>query len=170
MKTFGSMLLGLSLILLSILGTIGFIADYKYERNVISYWNLAEKASTIEKKSEYIDLFVQSIDKAKYYDQYNAIFLKTPDNSFIENMTALKSFQNRLHEIKLIPVSSFEYQTAIQQITAQEQGEAYTMLCVFEGIWYKENFIYLWDWVRTLIIGICIVGGAIGVLIIVIEN
>lgn len=40
--------------------------------------------------------------------------------------------------------NSFQYNTAIQQITQQEQGEAIDMLSVFQGCWYKENYILLW--------------------------
>ena len=59
-------------------------------------------------------------------------------------------------------VASFEYQTAIQQITAQEQGEAQAMLEVFSGIWWKNNYIFLWEWVAVLEVVFCIFLIALG--------
>jgi hypothetical protein len=61
-----------------------------------------------------------------------------------------------LDEIQKMNVASFEYQTAIQQITAQEQGEAQAMLEVFSGIWWKNNYIFLWEWIAGLEVVFCI--------------
>ena len=85
------------------------------------------------------------------------LFFKTPDNSFDKNLEALQSLKTRLDEIQKMNVTSFEYQTAIQQITAQEQGEAQDMLEVFSGIWWKNNYLFLWEWVAVLEVVLCIV-------------
>ena len=61
-------------------------------------------------------------------------------------------------------VASFEYQTAIQQITAQEQGEAQAMLEVFSGIWWKNNYIFLWDWIAAVEVFFCIFLIAVGLI------
>jgi uncharacterized membrane protein len=62
-------------------------------------------------------------------------------------------------------VSSFEYQTAIQQITDQEQGGASPMLSVFEGIWWKTNYFLLWDWVGAVFVVILEIGFIVGLVI-----
>jgi hypothetical protein len=154
--------LGASILLLITL-SFAVIADYQYENKIISQWNLAEKASTIELKSQYIDQFMVAIDKPEFRGQYNAVILKTPDNSFDANFNALQSFQGRLQEIKTMDVRSFEYQTAIQQITAQEQGEADEMLSVIHGIWLKDNYPLLWDWVCAVQVLLSIVILCIGI-------
>ena len=134
--------------ILLVCNIIGEVAgNYSYSKNFESSWNLAEKASTIQQKSTYIDAFIQKLEAGGFQGEYNALFLETPNNSFDENLKALKSLQGRLHEIQTMDPTSFQYNTAIQQITAQEQGEAKPMMDVFEGIWWKENHFFLWSWV-----------------------
>lgn len=124
---------------------------YEYNNKFSSYWELADKSSTIEEKSKYINLFVEAFEKQDdLAGQYNAIFYKTPTESFDKNLQALKSLQQRLDEIKTMDIKSFEYQTAIQQITAQEQGEAGSMLHTLEGTWVKQNYFLLWNWIGVI--------------------
>lgn len=124
-------------------------ADYEYDRSVGSYWALSDKASTLQQKSAYLDSFVNTIQNAGLSGN-NAVFFKTPDNSYTENMIALKSLQGRMHQIQGMDEQSFAYQTAIQQITAQEQGEGTKLTDTFEGIWYLSNYPTLWDWYDLL--------------------
>lgn len=126
------------------------IGHYQYEKDYSSHWELAQKASTIEKKIEGIDRFVLALEQSGLNGKYDAIFLETPNNSFNQNLFALRSLQKRLHEIKNMDVKSFEYQLAMQQITQQEQNEAYEMLEVFNGVWWKENHFLLWDWIAVV--------------------
>jgi len=165
MKAFGIGLTILTAILLIMTIATGFIGAYQYEKQFSSYWNLADKSSTITKKAEYIDKFVNAIENGKFTGEYNAIIMQTPDNSFDQNFIALKTLQQRLHEISGMDVTSFQYQTAIQQITEQEQGEAYEMLKVFKGIWWKENHFFLWNWICFVQLCIVIIGLVIGIAI-----
>lgn len=126
------------------------LADYEYNNQYGSYWELADKASTLEQKSKMINEFVARLENSGE-SGHNAIWLKTPDNSWDKNMEALKTLQLRLEEIKTMNPNSFEYQQAISQITSQEQGEADKMLHTIEGIWYKNNHFFLWSWIGTLI-------------------
>ncbi len=139
--------------------------SYEYSTGFESYWELAYKSSSILEKSKYVNIFVEKLDSSGLNGQYDAIFYETPNNSFDRNLDALKSLRDRLEEIKTMDVSSFEYQTAIQQITAQEQGNAQGMLYVLSGTWAKENYFLLWGWIGTinwllLIICICVSFGA----------
>lgn len=138
-------LLGIILVIFLIL------ANYNWSNNFLSYWNLADKSSTIDAKSGYIDQFVKKIEDGKFSD-YNAIFLKTPDNNFEKNFTALKTLQGRLQEIKTMDIESFAYQQAIQQITAQEQGEAQDMLLQLKGCWMLRNYLLLWGWISEIFV------------------
>src|SRR6266550_3352381 len=95
------------------------LTSYQYERQVGSFWELSVKASTLDKKADYLDQFVAAIDSA-HLSGYNAVWLQTPDNSIAQNMVALHSLQKRMAEIRGMDVTSFAYQQAISQITAQE--------------------------------------------------
>jgi len=125
------------------------LADYSYSRQVESFWNLSVKASTIQKKSAYLDQYVAALEAVRMADS-SALWLKTPDNSVEQNKLALYSLQDRMHEILTMNVSSFEYQQAMAQITGQEQDEAHKMLSVFKDAWYLEHHFFLWDWMGVL--------------------
>ena len=130
------------------------VTSYKYEKEVESYWNLAEKASTIEQKNEYIIKFASTLKNLHLEGKYNSIFFKTPDNSFDENFKALESFQNRLLEIRDMDPFSFEYQMELFKIPRifKEQGEANAMLSVFKSTWIKSVAIFIWDWIGALVV------------------
>jgi hypothetical protein len=165
MKAIGTILLITGIIIICGCIVNNISGRYSYERNFNSFWNLADKSSTLEAKREYIGKFITALSKGNFEGKYNAVFLTTPDNSFDMNFKALNTLYQRLDEIKTMNPSSFEYQTAIQQITAQEQGEAEPMLAVFRGIWWKENHFFLWDWMGLITILGCIVMIMMGIMI-----
>lgn len=147
-------LIGIAMVILTVvLGGLGIrqeiLADYEYNNQIGSYWSLSEKASSLTAKADYLDKFVYAVDNAGLSGN-NAIFLKTPNNSVEQNLNALHSLQTRMIEIRGMDVTSFAYQQAISQITAQEQGEAKAMLGEIEGSWYLKNHFWLWDWIDVL--------------------
>ena len=145
MKTSGILLL-VGSILLSAIWIFNYVgANAEWENEIGANWTLADKSSTIAEKSDYINKFVEALEKANLQGTNDALFFPTPDNNFDKNLQALKTLQARLETIKTMKQDSFEYQTAIQQITAQEQGEAQNMLSVLEGSWYKVNHYFLWN-------------------------
>lgn len=142
--------------------------EYLYEKKTLCYWNLAEKSSTIEKKEEYISKFVTTLPENIDMNGYNAIFLKTLDNSVEKNYEMLKTLQQRLKDIKKMDITSFAYQAAIQQITAQEQGEAIKMLSVFEGNYFLNNYPICWNWIGGITLLFWIILGLTG--FVILEN
>lgn len=149
------------LLLIALGATVFYIhaivkANYEYNNTIKSSWDLADKASTIAQKSDYIDQFVAKLEASGLQGTNNALYFPTPDNSFDKNLEAVKSLQSRLHSVKTMDENSFAYQTAIQQITAQEQGEADNMLSVFSGSWWKVHHYYLWNgwWTLTIVLGL----------------
>lgn len=151
MKTFLTILA--ASVLLLIVWIVAYLrADYYYEANVQSEWELADKSSTIPAKREHLDRFVATLERQNLQGRYDALIFPTPNNSFDANFAALKTLQSRLQEIEGMDVKSFEYQTAIQQITAQEQGEAQSMLKTFFGAWMLREHFLLWDWVGVSIV------------------
>ena len=130
------------------------MANYTYEKTYSQLWALADKSSTIPAKQQYISQFLDVLKKGKEngdFANYDALFLKTPNNSFDANVKALQTLSERLTEIQGMNPNSFEYNTAIQQITAQEQGEAHAMLAVFQGCYDLNSYFFVWDWVGGLI-------------------
>ncbi len=141
---------GITMIIVGlVIGVIGIVyavsAHYRYSRDIFSNWELSVKASTISQKSEYMDKFVDSLKNSGLQGSSAALFFKTPDQSFDENFKALVSLQSRLHNIQNMDENSFAYQTAIQQITAQEQDEAGTILSVIKSSWYRVHYYLLWN-------------------------
>jgi hypothetical protein len=139
-------------------------ASYNYTAKYESKWNLAEKSSTIAAKQQHIAAFVTAIrNNPSDFASHDAIWLRTDDNSFQKNMEALETLKTRLDEISQLNPNSFEYNTAIQQITAQEQGEASAMLNVINGCYYRANYPVLCGWIGMLTFlmlpGMLMVGG-----------
>ena len=163
MKTtviFLTIIFGIILILDIIFSVIG---HYQYSKSYSSYWELSVKASSITKKIEGLDKFVAALESSPLKGKYDALFMETPNNSFDENFAALKSLQIRLHEISGMDITSFQYQTALAQITQQEQNEGDKMLEVFDGIWWKDNHFFLWDWIGVVNVLVCAILLATGI-------
>lgn len=118
---------------------------YEYKSEISGYWELSDKSSTIDQKSFYLDKFISAIEKENLTGMNDALFYPNIDNSFDENFKALKSLQQRFKEISKMDEGSFAYQTAMQQITSQEQGEAKEMLSVISGCWEKKNHYTTWN-------------------------
>lgn len=167
---------GATLIFTAILMTIfqihhGIVANYRYEKDYSNLWSLAEKSSSIPAKQKYIAEFVAKLKAGRAsgeFSGYNAMWLKTPNNSFDSNLAALQTLSDRLSEIQGMNPNSFEYNTAIEQITKQEEWEAENLLDVFDGCYTLANYPTIWGWVQLVfILGILgvFVGGFLLVII-----
>ena len=130
----------------------GVFATYKWNRDVESWWKLADKSSTLEAKNKYMQKFIEALEKQNL-SRHDAIFLKTSDNDLQENLEAVKTLGKRLEQIKEMSPNSFEYNQAIQQITAQEQGEASKLINTLFWGWLLHNgYWYIWDWILIIFI------------------
>lgn len=150
MKTVGKLLILCAFLIWGRQIFSSIISKYEYERAYGQSWELADKSSTIATKQRHIAEFVQKLEEGHRrgdFSKHNAIFLKTGNNEFDKNLIALKTLSDRLSQIQGMDPSSFEYNTAIQQITAQEQGEARAMLEVFTGCYTLRNYFLCWRWV-----------------------
>lgn len=130
-------------------------ASFSFKRDYLFEWSLADKSSTIEDKTVHISNFIQRLEAGHAgggFAGHDALFLQQPDNSFAANLVALKSLQKRLVEIGDLEPDSFQYNTAIQQITAQEQGEAGAMLKTFKGCYQLSQYPITWGWVGIVIL------------------
>jgi hypothetical protein len=127
---------GLGILITQLIVTLN--TRYQFENQIGCYWELADRSSTLAEKSKYIDQYINALKECKH-SEYNAIIYKTKQNSFEYNLKALQSLSDRLNKIKDLDENSFAYQSAIQQITAQEQGEANRMNEVFISCYFQSN-------------------------------
>jgi hypothetical protein len=160
-KTLGVLVLTIAIVCAFCFGYQIVQSRYHWEKDFGSNWSLAEKASTIAQKSEYMDLFVNALASSNLSGTNDSLFFPTPDNGFDQNFKALQSLQARLQTIKTMDENSFQYQTAIEQITAQEQGQAQDMITTLENCWMKVNYYELWNpfSFRAIAVLIMILGG-----------
>lgn len=170
MKIFGVLMIVVAALIAVIMIYDGVTVSYNYNKKIGSYWELADKSSTIEAKSEYIDKFIEALKKEDL-EGHNALIFKTPDNDITLNIDAVKTLQKRLHEIKKLKSDSFEYNQAIQQITAQEQGEAHKITnVIFKGWMLHCGYWIIWEWIGAVFAFIAIVLGIGGSIVISIAN
>lgn len=155
-------------VLIAIYAIFGVIANFEYERDYQSAWELADKSSTLAAKQKWMRHFVTSLEAASsHFSSHDAMFLKTPDNSFELNLAAVKSLDARLTDISKMDPTSFQYNTAIEQITKQEQGEAHKMIASIKGCWFLHNHFFYWDWmliVMSIFFSLACIGGFVWVM------
>jgi hypothetical protein len=155
MKSLGYLLIAGALIMWTLQIRSAILSRYTYEKQFSNLWELADKSSTIPAKQQYITQFLYALKAGEtngVFADYNATWLKTPNNSFAANVKAIQTLSDRLTQIQDMDPASFQYNTAIQQITAQEQGEANRMLTVFEGCYDRENYPIIWGWISVTLI------------------
>lgn len=130
-------------------------SHYEWDLLAGSQWQLADRSSTLEAKSQYINSFLAALENMKekgMLSEHNAFLLKTPQNKTENNILVLKTLQKRLEEVSGMDTKSFEYNQAIQQITAQEQGEAHALISDIFGSFQMGRYWYVWGWVNGVII------------------
>ena len=169
MRTTGVVFILASVVLLGMLVIKSIQADFYFERDYGSQWQLADRASTIKAKRDKLTEFVWRLRHSDEFSDHNAVFLDTDANSFDRNVEVLDTLVKRLDEIQTMPVDSFQYNTAIQQITAQEQGEAHAMMNVFDGCYRLHNYPLAWSWILAWSIVVALVMLTIGVLVILTD-
>jgi hypothetical protein len=116
MKTVG---IGLFLVGLVIAGaylSYQIVGYYGWKNTVYSYWTLSDRSSTLAAKETNITSRVGALGDLS---GSAALIFKTPQNDCQNNIAAVKTLQSRLTELEGMDESSFQYQTAIQQITAK---------------------------------------------------
>ena len=149
-KIVGTIIICFGLFLLSTLIYQSVVGEYSYQKNYKQLWTLADRSSTIAAKHEYLSKFYNALRTGRVQNKFSdndACWFKTPANEFDANLEALHTLVNRLAEIKTMDPNSFQYNTAIQQITAQEQGEAKEMLDVFYGCYFLAGYPLVWGWI-----------------------
>ena len=152
MRALGGFMLGLSIILTGVYITYCVYANFNWENNVYSNWTLSDKSSTLQAKSDYMDKFVLALQSNNLADN-SALIWKTADTDCQKNVDAVKTLRDRLTQIKGMDETSFQYQQAIQQITAQEQGQADGMIATLHSCYQKTHYYLIYNpWLFSLTI------------------
>jgi hypothetical protein len=143
----------------------GLMSNYYYERNYLNLWELAYKSSTLSAKQQYISQFISALEtgyaKGDFAD-YSTLCFYTPNDSFKENLAALKTFSERLTEIQKMNPNSFEYNIAMEQIRLEERS-AGSLLNVFKGCYDRVHYPLggcrrpLCEWIWQLLIALEII-------------
>ena len=148
---------------------IGLVVKHNidYVNDCEGYWSLADKSATIEMKSECVDKYVEAVEKLGLTTGHSAIIFHTFNNDMENNFKALLSLQKRLHEIKKLDITSFAYQTAIQQLTQQEWTEAHALTGQFESKYFNRYAPFtmgVFGWVPLILQTILLAVGVVLVL------
>jgi hypothetical protein len=106
---------------------------YNFDREIGQWFELSDKASTIDKKLDYIEKFDAAIQKYDLTEGQTTIFFPTRETSLEENYAILLTLEQRLNETANLSTSSQEYQWAIRQITEDEY-------CWFHIQLFKQGF------------------------------
>jgi len=144
------------MILGAILSPFWFCFNYindgiRLNNQLTGYWEIADRSATIEKKSKYLDKYVKAVEALGLTEGHSAFIFKSFSNKMENNYIALKSLQQRLHEIKTLDVKSFAYQTAISQLTEQEWAQAGEMTTNFTTKWELLHSFWFRSFVGGLI-------------------
>lgn len=145
----GEIILGgfISLVVLFV-GFLFFVAmpfsiytGYKWNEQVEDYFQLSDKASSIEKKTEYLNKYVSVLKERGLDSGESVLFFTKPTTDLKNQFEILTSLQNRMIELKKLQPNSLEYQQALKQITDSEYP--YVDTCVFaDGYYLKKGFMW----------------------------
>lgn len=118
---------------------------YNFDREIGQWFELSDKASTIDKKLDYLQKFDDAVQKFDLTEGQSTIFFPTKETSLEENYAVLLTLKKRLNETANLSASSQEYQWAIRQITEDEYCWFHVQLfkqafCLKQGVWFLALF------------------------------
>jgi hypothetical protein len=136
MNTFLALIF-IGIVLLVILAYNVISVGYSFDSNIGQWFELSDKASTIDKKLEYLDKFDVAVQKYGLTEGQSTVFFPTKETSLEENYIVLKTLLQRLNETSNLSTSSQEYQWAIKQITENEY--CWFHVALFKQAFYLKN-------------------------------
>lgn len=99
---------------------------------------MADKSSTIKGKLENLEKFSDKL-KSYHLEGLNSKYIyPNLTSDFNNNLKAFSTLVSRLKDISTMDENSFAYQTAMHQITEQEQGQAGEMISVFSDCYTRK--------------------------------
>jgi hypothetical protein len=147
-----------------------YLPGYNYRQQVSGYLMLADDASTAKLKLEYIEQYKDAVHKHVYGKNARYIW-KTPQTNINYQKNVLDSLVDRVKQTSLLDEKSFEYQTAMNQITGQEfEGAMSSTNSLFYDAYKRQRgwSYYLrangaWWWIWCLVL--CVAGGLLNYLV-----
>lgn len=133
-------------------GVAAYIFSYGYDRNIGSYYELSNQASTATLKVQYLQTFRDKLAQNDLLSGQAVLIFPTPQTSVDEQTKILDSLIDRLNKTAGMNESSFEYQQALYQITRNEfcEGIGCENVQLFKDLYtIKNGIIY-----NSLIMGI----------------
>jgi len=110
---------------------------YMWENTVNSYFELADRASSIDKKLEYLKQYRAALMEKGLNAGQSRYVRPTPASDLSNQMIILDTLIIRMEDAQKLSSSSLEYQQAIKQITTDEfQG---FNSCVFANGWARKS-------------------------------
>lgn len=94
--------------------------NYEYDLSIGSFFELSDKASKLDVKLVYLKQYAAALENAGLDTGQTTVFFPTRETSLEENYRVLSSLVTRMEEISGMEIDSFQYQTAMQQITENE--------------------------------------------------
>lgn len=130
--------ISLILVLLTAIGANGIyqgvVWSYEYDKQVGDYFELSDRASDVQIKAQYFNKYVDALERNGLTQGQSSIFFQRPTSDLANNYQVAKSLQSRLDNITKMNPKSFEYQTAMQQITLQEY-------CWFPSNLFEQGYL-----------------------------
>jgi hypothetical protein len=134
-------LLAIGTVYIIIVGIAAIFIGYQFDANIGQWFELSDKASTIDKKLVYLDKFDAAVQKYGLTEGQSTIFFPTRETSLDENYVILQTLLQRLNETANLSRSSQEYQWAIRQITENEY--CWFHIGLFKQAFYLKNGLWL---------------------------
>lgn len=135
--------IGLIYLFANLIGSV--FVGYSFDSNIGQWFELSDKASTLDKKLDYLQKFDAAIQKYDLTEGQSTIFFPTKETSLEENYAVLLSLEQRLNQTSNLSVTSQEYQWAIRQITEDEYcwfhiGLFKQAFLLKNGVWFLAMF------------------------------
>ena len=151
----------LAIVIGVVLSVSTYMASFPYKKNVESHLGMADDASTAALKLEHLLEYKKSVLKVVKGDDARLIF-KTPQTKKAAQIAILDSLIDRVSTTAKMKTDSFEYQTAMNQITGQEfSGTIDSTNKMFFSMYARQNGwnAYMWMdgiWLTILLIALFI--------------
>ncbi len=165
MKATGIVLWIVGLVLFIVFLSWGFIYSlYLYDVEIGQNVSLADDASTAVKKLEYLEKFSVAV-RAKITRNQARFIFKRERLTRDKQLEILETLQTRLREAVSMDPTSFEYQTAMGQITGQEFDHALGEINgIMSSCWLRQSpfaifclWVSWWMFGALVCVGYCIV-------------
>ena len=178
-KSIGAVILGVCILFTIVSIASPFMNALKWDNEVGSYVDLADKSSNLQVKYDYILKYRDALEEKGLNEGYSNPIWKTPTENLGENFNAIESLVSRMNEIRELETNSAEYQWALSQITEEEiphiAGTCSTENCgnydhIFFSGWNYQRGGGAWFWYAggfLLLTLIAIIGILVGVKMII---